>query len=91
MAKATENKRESENDVSDNTLKTENDVVPAAEKTAKNIEALYSAADLANAARAKFKVSPEVVTAALKSAKKDKATVTEAEKIIKEFMKKEIK
>ena len=57
---------------------------------AKNPESKYSVAELASAARTKFKVSPELAAVALNSAKKDKMTVAEAEKIIKEFKGKKV-
>ena len=50
---------------------------------AKRIEPLYSVAELANAARSRFGTTPEVVTVALKTAGKDKATVAETKLLIK--------
>jgi hypothetical protein len=52
--------------------------------------AVYSADELANAARELFGVPPEVVRAAFKLADKDKATVDEAKKIVKTFMVREV-
>ena len=54
-------------------------------------ESKYSAADLASAARARFGVPPEVVQAALKVAQVEKATISEAKKIVKAFMGRKVK
>jgi len=61
------------------------------EGTRERTEVAYSAADLAAAALKRFKTSPEIVQAALKLAKKDKATIPEAEEIIKNFKERKIK
>jgi len=53
-------------------------------------EIKYGAAELANAARARFKVPPEVVQAALKLAGKETATLEETKKIVKEFMERKV-
>jgi len=57
----------------------------------KTVEIMYSVSDLMAAARKRFKVSPDIVYAALKIAKKDKATIYEAEQIIKKFTERKIK
>ena len=57
----------------------------------KPAESVYSAADLANAARTRFKTAPEVVSAALKMANKTEATLAETQNIIKLFLTKEVK
>jgi len=54
-------------------------------------ESMYSAADLAAAAYERFGVAPEVVTVAMKEAKKDSATPTEAEQIVKKFLGRKVK
>jgi hypothetical protein len=54
-------------------------------------ETTYSAADLANAARARFGVPPEIVTAALRLAGKQRATLTEARQIVTAFMERTVK
>ena len=51
----------------------------------------YSAADLASAARARFGVPPEVVHTALKVEGKDKATLSEAKRIVKAFLERKVK
>jgi hypothetical protein len=53
-------------------------------------EVKYGASELANAARARFKVPPEVVQVALKLAKKQEATLEETKKIVKEFMERKV-
>ena len=53
--------------------------------------ATYTAAGLIAAAPAKFGVSPDVATAALRMACKKTATVEEARAIITEFATKEVK
>ena len=66
----------------------------AKERPAKQVgaaEAVYSAAELANAAQQQFNVLPEVAAAALKLAKRDQATIAEAGKIIREFLKRAVK
>lgn len=62
-----------------------------AQPVSKAAESVYSVTDLAGAARTRFKVPPEVVTAALKMASKNRATPAEAQRIIKDFMKREVK
>ena len=64
----------------------------ATENTAKKppSDSVYSAAELANAARARFKVPPEVVQVALKLAGKKEATLQETQKIVKEFMERKV-
>jgi len=62
-----------------------------AKEANKPIESEYSAAELANAARARFGVQPEVVSAALRLAGKDKATLAEAQRIVKTFKEREVK
>lgn len=57
----------------------------------KTAEPLYTVEELAAAARNKFGVSPELATAALISAKKKKATLTEAAAVIKTFFEREVK
>ena len=57
----------------------------------KPAETQYSAADLAAAARTRFNVPPDVVRVALKLAGKDKATLTEAEGLVKAFMGRKVK
>jgi hypothetical protein len=54
-------------------------------------ETLYTAAELANAGRAKFGAPPEAVLTALKTAGKDKATLSEALEIVKKFMERPVK
>ena len=65
------------------------------EKTRKEQESkqepIYTAKELANNARKLFDTRPECVAAALKSAKKESCSISEAKEIIKKFMKKEIK
>jgi hypothetical protein len=63
------------------------------EKPAKKppTDSAYSAAELANAARVRFKVPPEVVQVALKLAGKTEATLEETQKILKEFMERKVK
>jgi len=53
-------------------------------------EPLYSAKDLANAARSKFGVPPEVVTVALKTAGKEKLPLDEAREIVTAFLQREV-
>ena len=54
-------------------------------------EATYKVAELAAKARQMFGTTPEVVTAALKIADKESATVEDAQKIIQEFLNREVK
>jgi hypothetical protein len=54
-------------------------------------ESLYSAAELSAAARARFGVPPEVVTAAMRMAGKKSATLSDAKEIITKFSKREVK
>jgi hypothetical protein len=73
------------------TEKPQSVVNSGAQAANKPIESEYSAAELANAARARFGVQPEVVSAALKLAGKDKATLTEAQRIVKTFKERKVK
>ena len=90
---------EYDHEVHDHSLLTESEHVNPLETTkktppknaAKNTESVYTADDLANAARVRFKVAPEVVSAALKFAGKTEATLAEAQKTVNEFMAKEVK
>lgn len=59
--------------------------------TEKKVESMYTAAELAAAAQSVFGVMPECVTAALARAGREKTTISEAKKIIKNFMDKEVK
>ncbi len=71
-----------------------NDTVPGAvpEPTAaRSSAALYTANELAAAARSKFGTTPEVVLAALKTAGKEKAALDDAAAIVKAFLAKEVK
>ena len=54
-------------------------------------ESAYTAKELAAASRARLGVSPEVVFAALRLAKKDTATLTEARSLVKAFMQRKVK
>ena len=54
-------------------------------------ESIYTAKEFANNARKLFDTRSECVAAALKSAKKESCSISEAKEIIKTFMKKEIK
>jgi hypothetical protein len=56
----------------------------------KAAESVYSIAELAGASRKRFDVMPETVTAALKTAGKAKATIAEAEAIIKNFKERKV-
>lgn len=75
----------------------ERDYEPLPEITAENVnkakmaEPLYTAAELSAAARTKFGTSPEVVTTALKSANKEKSTLSETAAIVKAFLEREVK
>jgi len=51
----------------------------------------YSIQELMSVAHAKFGVEPEVVGAAMKMARKDKATVSDAKVIIDKFLKQGVK
>lgn len=79
------------------TEETTREFAPSPEITADNIgdvktgEPIYTAAELATAARAKFGTSPEVVAAALKTANKEKATLDEAAAIVKAFLEREVR
>jgi hypothetical protein len=57
----------------------------------KPVESKYSVNDLMAVSRKRFKVPPEVVYAAFKVAKKDKATISEAIEIINKFKERKIK
>lgn len=69
----------------------------ATKKTAETVkettplEPEYTAEEFAVCARSVFGVSPDIVTAALRVAGVKKTTKSAAEKIIKEFCKKEVK
>jgi len=54
-------------------------------------EALYEASALAEAAWQHFNFPPELVAVALKSADKEKVTLTEAKGIVKAFAEREVK
>ena len=60
-----------------------------ARKTDKPIECEYSAEELA-LARSVFQTSPDIVEAALMLAGKDKATIPEAKRIVKDFMERKV-
>lgn len=76
---------------------TERDFEPLPEITPENVsdakicEPLYTADELAAAARTQFNTAPEVVKTALKMAGKTKATQPEAVKIVKAFLEREVK
>ncbi len=53
--------------------------------------ALYNASELAAQARKIFSTTPEVVTAALRTAGKEAAAVEEAREIIRTFLNREVK
>ena len=53
-------------------------------------EAIYKVAELAAKARQVFDTPPEVVTAALRTAGKESATVEEAKKIVQDFLNREV-
>ena len=73
-------------------MATNNDADKATKQTkTKPPESQYSAAELAKAARERFDVPPEVVLAALKLAEVDKASIPETERIVRAFMKREVK
>lgn len=55
------------------------------------MESKYSAAELAHAARVRFAAAPEVVTAALKFAGKESATLAEAQQAVKKFLERKVK
>lgn len=57
----------------------------------KPVESAYSAGELACNAEVLFKTRKECVAAALKAAGKDTATVSEAQKIVADFLHKEVK
>ena len=63
----------------------------AVAQKAKPAEGEYSATDLAAAARKRFGVTPEIVAAALKMAGKRKATLAEAQQIVKDFKERKVK
>lgn len=72
-------------------IDTSKDIVNHAAKTAKRIDCEYSVVDLISAARSSFGVPPEIVSAAMKIAGKDKATIDEAKQIIKEFKERKVR
>lgn len=53
--------------------------------------ATYSTAELAAQARQIFGTTPEVVTVAMRTAEKQKATLDEAKTIVQEFLNREVK
>lgn len=53
-------------------------------------ESVYTAAELIAAAKTVFHASPDIVTAALRVAGVNKATVQEATRIVEDFRKKEV-
>lgn len=55
------------------------------------MEATYKAAELAAQARQLFGTTPEVVSVALREAKKETATVKEAQATVKAFLEREVK
>jgi len=57
----------------------------------KPVESVYNASEFTSAARVKFNTSPDIVAAAFKVAGKTEATLTEAQKIVQEFLKREVK
>lgn len=59
--------------------------------TKESKEAVYKVSELAAAAKEAFNTRPEVVTAALLSAKKTSATKSEAKRLVEAFLKKEVK
>lgn len=83
MPKAENAKEISKADVS--TKQTEKPTQPKA------AEAEYTAAELARNAETVFHTRKECVAAALKAAKVTKTTVSEAKKIVENFLKKEVK
>lgn len=67
---------------------TETTVEPA--KPATQYESEYPIEELAAAAENRFHTRPECVVAALKLAKLDKASITKTEKLVKEFLEREV-
>lgn len=53
-------------------------------------ESVYTAAELIAAAKTVFHTSPDIVTAALRVAGAQKATLAEATRIVEDFKKKEV-
>ena len=53
-------------------------------------ESVYSAEELASAARRVFQTTPEIVKTALKRAGKTKATIEETKNIVSKFLSKEV-
>jgi len=64
---------------------------PARRAAAQPAETLYSAAELAGAARARLGVSPDVVWTALRLAGKKKASLTEAKRLVKECLERKVR
>lgn len=65
------------------------DVKPAVK--AEKQESKYTAAEFAQNARELFKTRPECVVAALRAAKKETCTLSEAKEIVEKFLKREVK
>lgn len=72
-------------------VETTNAAEHAAEKKAMAAESEYTAAELAEAAQTVFGIMPECVSAALKCAGVNKATLANAKEIVKKFMNKEVR
>ncbi|MCL2215396.1 MAG: hypothetical protein FWB91_00115 [Defluviitaleaceae bacterium] len=64
---------------------------PPADKKPPVVESVYHASELADAAWQHFDFAPELVMAALKLAKKEKCTLTEAKTIVKAFSERKVK
>lgn len=60
------------------------------EAASAKVESVYTAHELAAAAKEVFHASPDIVTAALRIAGVKKATVQEATRIVEDFRKKEV-
>ena len=58
---------------------------------APSTESLYTAEELAKSARTRFRCAPEVVRAALKTANKDRASLSQATQIVKNFLERKVK
>lgn len=67
------------------------EITPENVNKVKVAEPIYTAAELSAAARSKFGTAPEVVKTALVMAGKAKATLSEAEAIVKAFMEREVR
>jgi len=64
---------------------------PASATKKANPETVYGVSELSAAARTRFSVPPELVMTAMKLAGKDKATIAEAERLIKEFKERKVR